>query len=108
MYANGRGVAKDDAQAVAWYRKAADQGLAHAQDNLGRMYANGRGVAKDDAQAVAWYRKAADQGDADAQQQPRLDVREWPWRGQGRRPSRRLVSQGRRPGQRRRPVQPRQ
>jgi uncharacterized protein len=67
MYEHGRGVAKDDAQAVAWYRKAADQGDADAQNNLGLMYANGRGVAKDDAQAVAWYRKAADQGDADAQ-----------------------------------------
>ena len=63
----GRGVAKDDAQAVAWVRKAADQGLAPAQNNLGKMYENGRGVAKDDAQAVYWYRKAADQGQADAQ-----------------------------------------
>ena len=84
MYENGRGVAKDDAQAVYWYRKAADQGEAYAQKNLGVMYANGRGVAKDEAQAVAWYRKAADQGLA--ADQPRLDVREWPRRGQGRHP----------------------
>jgi hypothetical protein len=34
MYQNGRGVAKDDAQALVWYRKAADQGNAEAQKNL--------------------------------------------------------------------------
>ena len=57
MYEGDRGVAKDDAQAVAWYRKAADQGNAAAQYNLGLMYEEGQGVAKDDAQAVAWYRR---------------------------------------------------
>ena len=50
-----------------WYRKAADQGDAAAQSNLGVMYANGQGVPQDYAEAVQWYRKAADQGDADAQ-----------------------------------------
>ena len=68
MYDQGSVVAKDDAQAVAWYRKAADQGDANAQNNLGVMYENGRGVAKDDAQAVAWYRKAAGRGHAGAAQ----------------------------------------
>jgi len=67
MYKRGRGVARDDAQAVTWFRKAADQGLAGGQYNLGVMYAGGRGVARDDAQAVSWFRKAADQGDVDAQ-----------------------------------------
>ena len=52
---------------MKWYRKAAEQGLANAQYNLGIMYANGRGVAKDECTAVKWYRKAAEQGDADAQ-----------------------------------------
>ena len=33
MYANGRGVPKDDAQAVKWFRLAADQGHAGAQDS---------------------------------------------------------------------------
>ena len=31
MYANGEGVPEDDAQAVSWYRKAAQQGDASAQ-----------------------------------------------------------------------------
>ena len=50
-----------------WYRKAAHQGLAHAQYNLGIMYDNGEGVPENDSEAVKWWRKAADQGDADAQ-----------------------------------------
>lgn len=67
MYANGYGVVKDETQVTVWYHKAAEQGDATAQNNLGRMYMNGRGVEKDEAQAVVWYRKAAEQGDADAQ-----------------------------------------
>ena len=54
MYANGRGVPKDDAEAVRWFRLAAEQGDAAAQYNLGLMYANGEGVPKDDAEAVRW------------------------------------------------------
>ena len=67
MYANGKGVLKDDKQATKWYQKAADQGDADAQHSLGWMYGNGRGVLKDYKQAVKWYQKAADQGGADAQ-----------------------------------------
>ena len=67
MYDSGEGVPENDAEAVKWYRKAADQGDADAQYNLGVMYASGEGVPENDAEAVKWYRKAADQGDADAQ-----------------------------------------
>ena len=67
-YENGQGVAKDDAQAAFFFRLAADQGNAAAQEALGAMYVNGRGgLAQDDAQAVFWFQKAADQGNADAQ-----------------------------------------
>ena len=52
---------------MQWYRKAAKQGDAEAQYNLGGMYVQGRGVRQDDAQAVQWYRKAAEQGQAEAQ-----------------------------------------
>ena len=62
MYAKGRGIMKDEAQAVEWYRKAAEQGYADAQANLGNMYNEGKGVIKDEVQAIAWYRKAAEQG----------------------------------------------
>ena len=37
-YESGAGVPKDTAQAVVWYRKAAEQGLARAQCNLGICY----------------------------------------------------------------------
>ena len=67
MHANGHGVPRDEQQAVVWFRKAAEQGLAGAQHNLGVMYANGQGIPKDEQQAVTWYRKAAEQGGARAQ-----------------------------------------
>src|ERR1700674_677317 len=40
------GVAKDQLEAVKWYRKAADNGNAWAQGNLGACYDKGEGVAK--------------------------------------------------------------
>ena len=54
MYANGSGVPQDAAEAVRWYRLAAEQGLARAQTNLGFMYANGSGVPQDAAEATRW------------------------------------------------------
>ena len=62
MYDKGQGVPRDDAQAVKWYRLAADQGVAKAQTNLGVKYANGRGVPQDDVQAHMWFNLAAAQG----------------------------------------------
>ena len=58
---------KDYNEAVKWYRKAAEQGLASAQFKLGVHYAKGRGVPQDYLEAAKWYRKAAEQGDAAAQ-----------------------------------------
>ena len=66
MYDNGNGVPEDDAEAVRWYRLAAEQRLAAAQFNLGLMYEHGNGVREDDAEAVRWYRLAAEQGHAAA------------------------------------------
>jgi TPR repeat protein len=67
MYKQGLGVPQDDAEAVKWWRLAADQKLAAAQSNLGTMYDSGRGVEQDYGQALKWYRLAADQGEAFAQ-----------------------------------------
>ena len=44
---------QDDAEAVRWYSRAAEQGHARAQSELGEMYANGRGVEHNDAEAVS-------------------------------------------------------
>ena len=67
MYEEGEGVPKDAAKAAVWYRKAAEQGLAASQLQLGRLYYLGEGVPKDAAKAAAWLRKAAEQGLAEAQ-----------------------------------------
>jgi hypothetical protein len=64
MYENGKGVARDDVQAVKWYRMAAEQGNAEAQFSLGKWYEEGRD--KNDTEAVKWYRMAAKQGNAKA------------------------------------------
>ena len=48
------------------FRKAAEQGDAKAQHNLGICYYFGRGVEQDYTQAVQWWSKAAEQGLADA------------------------------------------
>ena len=61
------GVPQDEAQTVAQYRNAAEQGDAKSQFNLGVMYEQGSGIIKDETQAVDWYRKAAEQGYASAE-----------------------------------------
>ena len=60
-------MARSSEQAHAWYRKAAEQGLAPAQYQLALTYLNGYGVEQSDEKAVDWYRKAAEQGNATAQ-----------------------------------------
>ena len=60
-------VPKDLGKAAELYQKAADQGYARAQTNLGWFYENGRGVPKDLGKAAESYQKAADQGYARAQ-----------------------------------------
>ncbi len=39
MYAQGRGVPQNYAEAARWYRKAAEQEIAGAQSSLGALYA---------------------------------------------------------------------
>ena len=65
MYDNGEGIPQDYAQALTWYRKAADQGNADAQNNLGVMYEDGHGVSQDYVQAHMWYNLAASHYNAD-------------------------------------------
>jgi TPR repeat protein len=60
-------VPQDYAEAVRWYRKAAEQGLTAAQQILGAMYDVGKGTQKNAGEAVHWYREAAESGDPIAQ-----------------------------------------
>ena len=69
MHQNGLIVEQSYAEALTWYRKAADQGHAYAQNQLGWMYRFGMGVEQNYAEALIWYRRAADQGHAFAQNQ---------------------------------------
>ena len=54
MYEDGLGVPEDDAEAVKWWRKAAEQGFALAQNNLAIKYATGGGIPEDFVQAYVW------------------------------------------------------
>jgi S1-C subfamily serine protease len=60
-------VAQDYVKAVRWFRKAAEQGHAQAQSDLGTSYAEGHGVPQDFRESFTWWRKAAAQGNLGAQ-----------------------------------------
>ena len=66
MYVRGEGVPQDYAEAMRWYRLAADQGHAVGQGGLGVMYANGRGVPQDYVVAHMWYNLAGAQSSSAA------------------------------------------
>lgn len=67
LYRMGLGVGQNFTQAAAWYRLAADSGLARAQANLAAMYLRGQGVGEDPKQAAYWFAAAATNGHALAQ-----------------------------------------
>ncbi len=67
MYAEGQGVTQNYPKAKYWYKKAAEQGNANAQNNLGVLYENGQGVTQNFTQAKSWFEKAAAQGNTLAQ-----------------------------------------
>lgn len=48
------GVVKDQAEAVKWYRKAAEQGHSEGQRMLAIAHMNGKGVSRDYTEAYAW------------------------------------------------------
>ncbi len=53
--------------AAAWYKKAATEGDAVAQFNLGSMFEKGEGISRDKDSAINWYRQAARQGHSESQ-----------------------------------------
>ncbi len=61
------GLPKDAAAAAGWLEKAAVQGNAYAENELGDLYAQGEGVAKKPAVAADWWEKAAQRGSLRAQ-----------------------------------------
>jgi TPR repeat protein len=63
--AKGLGIERDQALAIQWYRKAAEQGMQEAQLALGRALAAGDGVAREEFEACKWL-LISSQGDEDA------------------------------------------
>ena len=74
-YLYGRGVTRDDAEAVRWYEAAAGQGDLMACYNLGQCREKGRGCEKDLALAAEWYRKALDGDPEDGDDAGRVRAR---------------------------------
>ena len=58
----GGDVVENDAEVVKWCRKAADQGHASAQYNLGLMYVTGSDVPENSIRAYVWWSMAKTQG----------------------------------------------
>jgi TPR repeat protein len=65
-YIQGNGVPQDSKEAAKWFQRAASQGEANAQFNLGLMHQSGEGMPKDIVRAHMWYSLAARNGDAEA------------------------------------------
>jgi S1-C subfamily serine protease len=66
MYANGRGVAKDEVRAVVFFTQACTGHFASGCASLGTAYENGRGVEKNLTRAVSFYDQACEHGFAPA------------------------------------------
>jgi TPR repeat protein len=76
MYNKGYGVQRDYAEAVVWFRSAADQGLAGAQYNLAFMYETGRGVRKDLVYAYMWFDLSGRSAETPAHQRYAIQYRD--------------------------------
>ena len=66
MYAAGIGVARDENEAVRWYRKGANAGNLQATTALAIALLEGRGTGKDPQEAVRLLKLAADKDNLDA------------------------------------------
>ncbi len=71
FHLTGDGVPRDPAEALRWFRLAAEQGNVFAQNNLGVIYQglperfrSDNDIPVDHAESVRWFRLAAEQGHA--------------------------------------------
>jgi TPR repeat protein len=67
QFERGSGATQDYAQALTWYRKAAEAGYPPAEFAVGQMTAVGHGVPRDEKAANDWFRRAAEHGFEEAQ-----------------------------------------
>ena len=66
IYGTGSGVARDDVEAVSWYRKGATAGNLSAMTALAVAFLEGRGTGKDPQEGVRLLRAAAEKDNHDA------------------------------------------
>jgi TPR repeat protein len=59
-------VPHDYAQAMKWFRKAAEKGDPDGEFSLGNMYQQGLGVPENLPEAIAWYQRASKDGQVQA------------------------------------------
>ena len=69
----GEGVPSDLAQAVHWWRKAAEQGHPHALARMGVCFDRGEGVERDPIEAYAYYKLAGMQIELHPMSLPNLE-----------------------------------
>lgn len=60
LYSTGNGVALDDAEAIQWFKKAANSGYTKAWYNLGMIYKDGAGAPQDFVKAYQYFKTGAD------------------------------------------------
>ena len=68
------GVSIDDAKAIYWLRKAAEQGLLKAQTALFLIYSDGIGAPKNGDKMMYWVMKVHDERDPDVRQNAMRDA----------------------------------
>lgn len=66
LYFDGDKVPQDFAQAIQWYRQAAEEGHYQAQHKLGLLYYQGQHIPQDFVQAYMWLLLASAQGKKEA------------------------------------------
>jgi len=58
MYMEGECVDQDFAEALVWFKKAAEQDMLGSMTTIAMMYEEGKGVEKNQEIAQEWYKKA--------------------------------------------------
>jgi hypothetical protein len=64
----GDGVPPNEAEAITWFRQAAQRGNPSAEFQLGTAYMLGRGVRQDSVEGYTWLTLASKNGDTQAEQ----------------------------------------
>jgi TPR repeat protein len=81
-YETGCGVESDSAEALKWFRAAAEHNDAYAQIRLGIHYEARDGAdQRDRAEAIKWYKRAARQGNVEARERVKLSYNDYLNRG---------------------------